>query len=393
MWSSDSVLVPTGMGKQSLLFCRHLGKNPEIDVKVLAWQYAGKRLNGHGEDIHEPFDLLPCMNKAYGHDMYHRYLPLEKPDTVVTLGDAWMVAPLAQMPRECQWIAYFPVDGAPLSQPIGNIISHANERVNFTYFGKHVTEQAGFDTNYIPHAFDPTIFKPLTQSEKDMMKEKIGWKDRFIFGVVSRPNPRKHLKRLFQAYGMLLRENPEMKKTTGLYLHMDVKDPMAPPDFMEDLNIYGIIDNVKFTNHPFLQGLSDEELNAIYNMFDVQCLPTGGEGFGVTMIEAGGAGIPTIATDYTTPREILRGGKCGILVPPELIVMEEAQVRKAWIDIQILKKEMRNLVDNPTDLRFYKRNLKKVMPYYHIDKVGPMMEELILATYGSNIKFTHIMKD
>lgn len=390
MWSSDSVLVPTGMGKQSLHFSRWLGKNLEIDMKVMCWQYFGRRLNGFGEDTQEPFDILPCAHAAYGQKMYDKYYQLEKPDVLVTLGDAWMVNVITRIPRAAEWIAYYPVDGDPLSRPIYDIIKYANIRVAMSYWGKHHTEQSGLDAEYIPHVVDPNIYKPLGDKIKQQLKEGIGWGDRFIFGVVSRPNPRKHLYRLFQAYGYLLRENPELKKTTGLYLHMDVdNDPMKPEDFYEALDYFGIEPNVKITNHPYMQGITEEQLNEIYNMFDVQMLPTGGEGFGVTMIEGGKSGCPTIATDFTTPREIFRGGQCGMLIPASRLVTEPSGVRKAWIDIDKLKDGMKYLIDNPDVIKKYQYNLKKVMPYYHIDNICPKMEKLVLNCNG-NIDFTEL---
>jgi glycosyltransferase involved in cell wall biosynthesis len=222
------------------------------------------------------------------------------------------------------------------------------------------------------------------------MKEKLGWGGRFIFGTVSRPNPRKHFERMFQAYGRLLERDPEARDKTGLYLHMDLSDPMCPKNFMEMLNIYGIADNVKITNHPYLSGIPAEELNRIYNLFDMQTLATGGEGFGVITIEAMGTETPTMITDYTTSREILRGGACGMLVPTEKIVMENSGVRKAWVDIDAMSEAMEFAYQNPDIIQKYINNIKQVAPYYHFKNVVPRMENIILNNKGNiePIRFT-----
>jgi len=51
---------------------------------------------------------------------------------------------------------------------------------------------------------------------------------------------------------------------------------------------------------------------------DIFCQPNlGAEPFGVAIIEALYAGLPVVATNMGGPTEILAGGECGVLVPPD----------------------------------------------------------------------------
>jgi glycosyltransferase involved in cell wall biosynthesis len=43
---------------------------------------------------------------------------------------------------------------------------------------------------------------------------------------------------------------------------------------------------------------------------------TGAEGFGIAVAEAMALGLPIVATDVSACREVLDGGRCGVLVPP-----------------------------------------------------------------------------
>ena len=65
----------------------------------------------------------------------------------------------------------------------------------------------------------------------------------------------------------------------------------------------------------FLGFVPDEELNGLYNRADCAVVPSVFEGFGITVIEALGAGTRVIGTDVDGIREILQSGDYGFLVP------------------------------------------------------------------------------
>jgi glycosyltransferase involved in cell wall biosynthesis len=71
----------------------------------------------------------------------------------------------------------------------------------------------------------------------------------------------------------------------------------------------GVSDSVTFLGHrediPELMGASDIVVHATHS-----------EGFGVVLIEAFASGTPLIASDIPACREVLDGGRCGLLVPP-----------------------------------------------------------------------------
>ena len=49
--------------------------------------------------------------------------------------------------------------------------------------------------------------------------------------------------------------------------------------------------------------------------FDVFALPSRWEGFGLVLLEAGGCGVPVVATDIAPINEIIRNGYDGLRVP------------------------------------------------------------------------------
>jgi phosphatidylinositol alpha-mannosyltransferase len=62
--------------------------------------------------------------------------------------------------------------------------------------------------------------------------------------------------------------------------------------------------------------VTQEDKARFYHSVDVFCAPnTGGESFGVVLIEAMAAGAPIVASDLDAFRLVLRGGRAGELFP------------------------------------------------------------------------------
>jgi phosphatidyl-myo-inositol alpha-mannosyltransferase len=73
----------------------------------------------------------------------------------------------------------------------------------------------------------------------------------------------------------------------------------------------------EFAGHlRFLGQVDDAEKAAALRGADVYCAPnTGGESFGIVLVEAMAAGTPVVASDLDAFRRVLLGGKAGRLVP------------------------------------------------------------------------------
>ena len=74
---------------------------------------------------------------------------------------------------------------------------------------------------------------------------------------------------------------------------------------------------------------------------DVYCAPnTGGESFGIVLVEAMAAGTPVVASDLDAFRRVLLDGKAGRLVPVDdsdalaeglIAVLEDDELRAAYV--------------------------------------------------------------
>lgn len=71
-------------------------------------------------------------------------------------------------------------------------------------------------------------------------------------------------------------------------------------------------------NLTFLGQVTDEEKASALRSADVYCAPnTGGESFGIVLVEAMAAGTPVVASNLDAFRRVLDDGRAGLLVPVE----------------------------------------------------------------------------
>ena len=114
--------------------------------------------------------------------------------------------------------------------------------------------------------------------------------------------PRKGLNVLLQAFELLARERPGLRLfVAGPGDADDVRSRVAP-EFRDRLVLLGRV--------------SQEDKARFYHSVDVFCAPnTGGESFGVVLIEAMAAGAPIVASDLEAFQLVLRDGRAGELFP------------------------------------------------------------------------------
>jgi phosphatidylinositol alpha-mannosyltransferase len=91
----------------------------------------------------------------------------------------------------------------------------------------------------------------------------------------------------------------------------------------------------------FLGQVDDAAKASALRSADVYCAPhTGGESFGIVLVEAMAAGTPVVASDLHAFRRVLRDGEAGLLVPVEdsaalaeglVAVLEDDQLASRYI--------------------------------------------------------------
>tara|TARA_R110000803_G_scaffold107958_1_gene176120 strand:- start:791 stop:2089 length:1299 start_codon:yes stop_codon:yes gene_type:complete len=375
LWGSEQPIRPTGYATVSREIIKRLIAKHGHEVFVMGWDYNGETMP-HPEGwqmVHAGIGTFGA-EKLNGTDpnspsVLDMHLESLKPDLYLSLIDPWFIghAVLSTNRTRTPYLAYLPVDGFPIAYQWSRILANLHTPVWMADFGKEqfanfvsdystdgdgpedmqMTELDRFKDDSGPriwHGVDETVFRPMSSSEKEQARARLGIKWETVFLSVGRNTNRKQIPRLLAALRALIDENPN--ESVGLILHCgDPTDSMGMGgwNLPELVKQYGLLDHVQFSDpssNP-LFGLSRAELAILYGLSDVHILATGGEGFGVPTIEAMACGLPCILPDNSTGPELIGNDERGWLVKNATsMVGPKWGISMGIVDIESLKEAM-----------------------------------------------------
>ena len=334
----DNPFLSSGYGTIWLnLLTRWCKAKPDWEFYHVGWQNmdrAHKTLEG--------YTMLPRKKESHGMDTVFEYLMEYKPDILITLSDVGFQAGYMKLVFEAKkrgwkgkWIAYTPIDTHTWEHMHWNTILAAPDiNVAMADWGEKMMKKYNVpNVMTIPLGVDIEIFKPL---DRELMKVQNKLIDkRFVVGFVGRNQRRKMIANLLKGFSQFSKG----KDDAILLLHTDlipqaVGWEMAALLVKCEKEIDPDIDKFKkiiLTKEKLdldvRQRTNPENINEFYNLMDVFCYATGGEGFGLPGIECQAAGTPLMMTACTTCFEltnypVIYGG--GI----------ELRVEKGFIPIQ-----------------------------------------------------------
>ncbi|QMU76394.1 glycosyltransferase family 4 protein [Streptacidiphilus sp. PB12-B1b] len=193
----------------------------------------------------------------------------------------------------------------PLMQPALEKIS-ARIAVS-EYARRTLVEHFGGDAVVIPNGVDVGFFAGAEPRPE--------WSGDTI-GFVGRINePRKGLPTLLEALPLIVAQRPGVRLLVAGKGDEEEAVKGLPPEIRSRIEFLGMV--------------SDEEKASLLRSVDLYVAPnTGGESFGIILVEAMSAGAPVLASDLDAFRQVLDGGAAGELFPVEdAAALAQAAVR------------------------------------------------------------------
>lgn len=292
---SDHPLLPSGVGTQTRYIIEALLETGKFEVFSLGGavrhdSYTPMRTEEWGED----WTIVPV--DGYGTpDHIRGLLYSHKPDILYFMTDPRFYGWLWEMEDEIRphvpMVYYHVWDNKPYPTFNKKWYESTDKILTISKVTSDIVQNVSptVDEEYLPHAVDRNIFKPLTQQEiNDARKQNPSIRDKFVVAWVNRNARRKQS-------GTLLFWWKEFLDRVGhdnavLIMHTDLRDPHGQP--LDVLAGHLGLDQgqVMFSTNK----VPSQSLAQIYNIADVVVNISDAEGFGLGTLEALSCGTPII---------------------------------------------------------------------------------------------------
>lgn len=320
---SDDFGLNTGFAR----VCRELIKGFKArgyTIAQLAWFYYGNP--GYADrDVHQTewgcFRYPVTLESPFGASMLDSVIADFKPDVVLTVGDVWMTdyMPNAASRGKFYWLAYFPIDAEPFPPPwvpwLADVES-CGKAVPYSEFACDMIRKQAPDYELEPVYFgvDCEIFHPLTPEERMEARKALGIaEDAFAVVTVDRNAPRKRYPMISELMAAVMEEDPNIHWHMHCDPFQDVGGDLR--GVWRELGMVGPRSrHMTFSFASTQEGMSDPQLNAIYNLGDVT-LKLAMEGYGLSTIESMAAGVPVLAAEGSANTELINKSGGGLLIP------------------------------------------------------------------------------
>lgn len=321
----------TGFGNVSKQLINIWSKNKNFNIVVLAINDLSEKPYNYKQNVF----VIPCLVADENKDSYARLellktLYSENFDVFFALNDIEvlnsMTEHLANVKKErakankkkTKYVLYTPIDSEP--RPIDcEVLNLFDEVITYTEYGKAVLKPLVSESllkkiKVIPHGIDTEAFFPIPfeLENRETKKQIFGRDDVFVFGSVNRNSARKDLGTLMIGFTMFKHTS---QADAVLYLHCNPKDKMGIDCYRLSERLGLEVGKDIFFPKDFNEnnGVSESELNRIYNTFDCFITTTTAEGWGLSIVEAMATQTLVVAPRHTSIQEITNNGNNAFL--------------------------------------------------------------------------------
>ena len=425
VFQSDYSLAKTGFGRNAKAILTYLYKTGKYDLvhyscgaswsaeflEKTPWKSIGTLPDDQIELDHINKDPNLGRLAAYGAHFLDRIIKQEKPDVYIAAQDIWGIDFAIEKPwfNEINSVIWTTLDSLPI---LPSAVEKADKVKNYWIWSSFATdalhELGHKHVKTIHGALDTTVFRKLNNDKRTALRKANKLKeDDFIIGFVFRNQLRKSVPNLLDGFKKLKDNNPEAKNAK-LLLHTCFSETWDIPALAKEkgisskdiLSTYVCKNCHKYTVKAFVGenlncsncmstesvvtsnpvvGVTEEELNEIYNLMDVYCHPftSGGQEFPIQ--EAKLAELITLVTNYSCGEEMCQEGAQSLALDWSEYRETGTQFIKASTDPTSIASQLERVFKMPPKerVRLGKKSRQWAVKNFSIESVGKKIEKFI----------------
>lgn len=318
------------------------------------------RANKMGKQICDGVLIQPSGDDFMGEDIALQNYTDFKADMLITIKDTWVFNMLPKI--TVNFTPFAVIDHTPVSDSITGRLTYAYKTIAISRFGQIELRRKKIESVYIPHAVRCDVFKPLSAEEKLQARKIFGLpEDAFVIGIVAMNRSRKMIPRMLRGFKRFKELNPDINAHLMMWTNIQPRRPSEDVtlgvsdvgvNLIPEIIALGINNCVHWANWMDVEklgGLPDYDpqgnwdMKKLYGCFDVNFLCSGGEGAGLTYLEANAMGVPSVGTNYAAAPEYIGPGLT--VQWHDYIIFNTPGVRYVLPDIDGMAEALRKIYD------------------------------------------------
>jgi len=350
LFQSDFSLAKTGFGRNARALLKYLHSTDKYDIvhyscgmtydhpefKKTPWKSVGSLPNTQQEMEQLNRDPNLARLASYGAHFVDRVINEEKPDVYFAVQDIWGVDFAIEKPwfSKISSVIWTTLDSLPILE---SAIKNAPKIKNYWIWSSFATKalnKLGYSHVKTVHGcLEDKDFYRLSDFDRNQLRKKNNIpQDAFIIGFVFRNQLRKSVPNLLQGYALWKKQNPEIKNTYLLFhthwgegwniYKLATEIGVNPQEILttyvckncgeyevkqftgQDLNCKHCgAEKSQITTNVGL-GVTENQLNEVYNLMDVYCHPFTSGGQEIPIQEAKLTELITLVTNYSCGEEM-----------------------------------------------------------------------------------------
>ena len=420
----------TGFGKHTKNILIHLQKTGKYEIvefsngvhwgdpklKNLPWKCEGSLPNNPA--------LLKELNKdpnlarqaGYGGQTIDKIIEQEKPDAYIGIEDIWAFTDFTKKSwwNKINCMIWTTLDSLPILPEAAKVAPDIKHYYVWATFAEKALRQMGHDHVRSMHgALDTDVFHRLKDEERIKLRTMLDIdKDDFIIGFVFRNQLRKSVPNLLEGFKLFTNQNPKSKAKLLLHTHWQegwdiprlIKEKGIDPKlilttyFCKNCKRYevksfngetkeeGENQDCKFCGAKKSQvttnvkdGVSEEQLNEIYNLMDTYCHPFTSGGQEIPIQEAKLTELITLATNYSCGEDCCTEDSAGLPLNWSEYREPGTQFIKASTNPDSISQQLKKVFKMKPEKRREagKKARKFAIDNYSIEVIGKRLESII----------------